>query len=268
MKSTYRKFIAIVSVVVNIFLLLLLLFLFNSRGKKALYSSNSTPLESVSENSYDKIKGERTSQYLVVTRVVDGDTVVLENSEVVRYIGIDTPEISGTGGCYASEATKANEDLVLNKVVRLEKDVSERDRYQRLLRYVWVENPDGSETFVNDVLVHDGYAKAATYPPDVKYSQLFRELEVEARNANRGLWNECNEKLNQTPGSKSSNLPTGLRQESTIIGGINCVSNIYNCSDFKTQAEAQGVFERCGGTSKDVHKLDLDGDGRVCETLP
>ena len=122
----------------------------------------------------------------LVTRVIDGDTIELENGQVVRYIGIDTPEYTSKKECYGFEATNFNRALVENKRVTLLKDVSETDRYGRLLRYVYVEN-----IFVNDYLVRQGYANVSSYPPDVKYQNQFREAEKEARENKRGLWSFC-----------------------------------------------------------------------------
>lgn len=125
----------------------------------------------------------------LVTRVVDGDTVELENGQKVRYIGVDTPESVDPRKpvqCFGKEASVKNEELVLNKRVRLEKDVSETDKYGRLLRYVYV-----GDTFINLELVKQGYASAATFPPDVNYSGVFKEAEKEARENGRGLWGKC-----------------------------------------------------------------------------
>jgi micrococcal nuclease len=88
--------------------------------------------------------------------------------------------------CFAQEAKERLQKLVLGRKVRVERDVSQTDRYKRLLRYVYV-----GEDFVNEILVKEGYARAATFPPDVKYSQLFRLAEEEARLNNRGLWRAC-----------------------------------------------------------------------------
>lgn len=118
-----------------------------------------------------------------VTRVIDGDTIVIEGGRRVRYIGINTPETHGKAQPFGQEATEANRALVEGKMVRLEKDVSETDKYGRLLRYVYVDG-----TFVNAELVRQGYAQAVSYPPDVKYQDCFRALEREAREARRGLW--------------------------------------------------------------------------------
>jgi len=118
-----------------------------------------------------------------VVRIVDGDTIEVNisgNLHRVRYIGIDTPETGQPGG---EEATNVNVELVAGRTVYLEKDISETDRYGRLLRYVWVE-----EGMVNALLVARGYAQVATYPPDVKYQQEFLELQRQAREAGLGLW--------------------------------------------------------------------------------
>jgi hypothetical protein len=84
---------------------------------------------------------------------------------------------------YSREASNKNRELVEGKIVKLEKDVSETDKYGRLLRYVWVNG-----LFVNAELIRLGYAQIATYPPDVKYQELFLKLQAEAREAKRGLW--------------------------------------------------------------------------------
>ncbi len=117
-----------------------------------------------------------------VARVIDGDTVVLGTGEHLRYVGINTPEMNPLQP-FAREATEANRKLVEGKTVRLEKDVSETDRYGRLLRYVWVDN-----TMVNLELVRQGLAEASAYPPDVRYRAIFEAAEAEARLARRGMW--------------------------------------------------------------------------------
>lgn len=125
----------------------------------------------------------------IVSRVIDGDTIELQNGEKVRYIGIDTPETVDPRKaveCYGKEASLKNKELVEGKEVRLVKDVSERDKYGRLLRYVYV-----GDVFINEKLVAEGYAHASTYPPDVAHSQLFLEKERLAREKKLGLWDKC-----------------------------------------------------------------------------
>lgn len=104
----------------------------------------------------------------------------------VRYIGVDTPEMDDDRSEYralAEEATQANRDMVEDKVVSLEKDVSETDRYGRLLRYVFV-----GYSFINAELVSGGYAWAKSYPPDTKYDALFHDLESDAKDEGLGVW--------------------------------------------------------------------------------
>ena len=138
----------------------------------------------------------------LVTRVVDGDTIdVLIDGENkrVRYIGVNTPETvhpSKPVECFGAEASNRNKELVAGKQVRLVKDVSETDKYGRLLRYVYVD-----DVFVNLILIKEGYANASTYPPDVVYNDVFREAEQEARESEVGLWGDkCqNESASEVP---------------------------------------------------------------------
>lgn len=138
------------------------------------------------------VKGVQTatdSATYVVSEVIDGDTIRLSTGETLRYIGIDTPETKHpTKGkqCFGEEASTFNEQLVLGKTITLEKDVSETDRYGRLLRYVWLDG-----VMVNQTLVAAGYAHASPYPPDIKYQSLLDTTEKEAEGAGRGLWSEC-----------------------------------------------------------------------------
>lgn len=121
-----------------------------------------------------------------VIRVIDGDTIVVRGLGKVRYIGIDAPETkhpSKDQEPFGREASEANKGLVQGKKVKLELDVGGRDRYGRILAYVYV-----GEVFVNAWLVENGYAQAMTYPPNVRYADLFVKLEREARKVGRGLW--------------------------------------------------------------------------------
>jgi len=114
-------------------------------------------------------------------RVIDGDTIDVElNGELqrVRYIGMNTPE---RGEHCFDEATEANIDLVAGKTVKLVKDVSETDRYGRLLRYVYV-----GDVFVNRALVAEGFAEAVLYRPDDRHYELFSQLEAEAAQSGLG----------------------------------------------------------------------------------
>lgn len=150
-----------------------------------LTSHQSKPTPILPQNSSENVKNAEETNLFKVARVLDGDTLELEGGRKVRYIGIDAPE-STKNTCFGEESTNKNKELVEGKKVRLEKDVSDIDKYGRLLRYVYVE-----DQFINDVLVREGYAAAFTYPPDVKFQEQFKEAEKEARESSRGLWNFC-----------------------------------------------------------------------------
>lgn len=124
----------------------------------------------------------RQSNTALVARVIDGNTIELADGQRVRYIGIDSPE---KGDYYFEQATAMNSALVLGREIRLEKDVSETDKYGRLLRYVYA-----GDLFVNAELVRLGYAREAYYPPDTKHSDEFLRLEKYAALSNLGIHNE------------------------------------------------------------------------------
>jgi len=148
-----------------------------------------TTIESSTTTIIEKGGQLPTDDTFLVTRVIDGDTIEIEGGKKVRYIGIDTPETVDPRKpvqCFGVEAFNKNKELVERKRIRLEKDISETDKYGRLLRYVYVDG-----IFVNDYLVRQGYAYAYTYPPDVKYSEQFIQAQKEARENNRGLWKAC-----------------------------------------------------------------------------
>ncbi len=129
------------------------------------------------------------------TRVIDGDTIVIDGGERVRYIGMDTPETEGDEPG-AEAATEANRELVEGRTVRLVLDVEHRDQYGRLLAYVYVDG-----VFVNADLVRQGLAQIATYPPNVRHEAEFLRLQQEAREARRGIWAEI------TPGDPDAQSP-------------------------------------------------------------
>jgi micrococcal nuclease len=118
-------------------------------------------------------------------RVIDGDTIEIAGGAHVRYIGMDTPETYPKVEFYGPEAKAKNIELVEGKLVTLEKDVSETDKYGRLLRYVYVDG-----VFVNGELVRLGYAEAVSYPPDTRYQWQLEQLEKEAKAAKLGIWGQ------------------------------------------------------------------------------
>jgi micrococcal nuclease len=158
-------------------------------GRDRVAAGDARP-RAVRHASADASAGHAAFVDAAVVRVVDGDTIRVrlpgDRVERVRYIGMNTPEVhhprkgQEPGG---REATDVNRALVAGRAVRLELDVQLRDRYGRLLAYVWV-----GDVMVNAELVRRGYAQVMTVPPNVRYQELFLKLERDAREAGRGLW--------------------------------------------------------------------------------
>ena len=120
--------------------------------------------------------------------MTDGDTIRLGRLGPVRLIGIDTPEVYGGVECFGREASRfANRLLPTGTRVRYRVGVEERDRYGRLLAYVWL--PDGR--MLNKLLVTEGYAQPLTIAPNVDFADVFRAAARAARQAGRGLWQAC-----------------------------------------------------------------------------
>lgn len=215
-------FIAVVTIV----LLILGTFNKNEYGKENVLENHQKSInnhdqkrEATKEEKWEQKdqKNETNEEIFLVTRIVDGDTIEIEGGRKVRYIGIDTPETVDPirpAGCYGKEASLKNSELVLNKKVKLVKDVSETDKYGRLLRYVYVEN-----TFVNDYLVSEGYAKASTYTPDVKFSEQFLNSERKAREEKKGLWGDTCEIKTQSPIVTPTPTPSTSIVPTLAIGG-------------------------------------------------
>jgi len=121
-----------------------------------------------------------------VVYVYDGDTIKIASGEKVRYLGIDTPEMNyknPPAEYFAKDAKAFNQRLVDGKIVRLEFDARERDKYQRLLAYVYVDN-----IFINKKMIEEGYAKILIIPPNEKYADEFLKLQRKARQEGRGIW--------------------------------------------------------------------------------
>lgn len=169
-----------------------------------LWQGFNPQLTELEPKTEDKILGKSVSPEQVqgkeiarVTRVIDGDTIEINirgETKKLRYIGVNTPETVDPrrpDECFGEEASKENKRLVEGKDIILEKDISETDQFNRLLRYIYLPLSDGSLLFINDYLVRQGFANASTFPPDVKYYQQFLEAQQEARDNNRGLWGKC-----------------------------------------------------------------------------
>ena len=183
-------------------------------------------------------------------------------------IGVDTPEVYGRVECYGREASRFTKHaLASGTPVRYIRGVEATDRYGRALAYVWA----GGD-FVNAALVQQGYAVPLTIPPNVEYAELLRKLSRRARRDERGLWatstcaGDDDRPVGSGAGSGSGRVPdpkpTGRR------GGSVETTADKDCSDFATHDAAQQFFEQNGGPGSDPHRLDADGDGEACESLP
>ncbi len=164
-------------------ILVVIQFFFNKNSPLLKISSNPTNIPTpVIATPYEK-------QKVKVIRIVDGDTIEIEGKQKVRYIGVNAPELHDPRRpieCYGQTAADENKRLVEGKEVYIQRDISETDKYKRLLRYLWI-----GDIFVNDYLVRQGFAQVSTFPPDVRYQQQFLEAQKEAIEKDRGLWKKC-----------------------------------------------------------------------------
>ena len=160
-------------------------------GERKTYQDQSEAVNGPSLNEQSMSTDDPQTDTFKVIRVIDGDTIEIEGGQKVRYIGIDTPEATTQHECFGTQAASKNRELTEGKDVSLEKDISQTDKYGRLLRYVYIDN-----LFVNEYLVSEGYAHSSSYPPDIKYQDRLKSAQNQAMSANKGLWNTCQ---NQNP---------------------------------------------------------------------
>lgn len=202
-----------------------------------------------------------TPEIGIVVDIVDGDTIkVIINGATysLRYIGIDTPENTTEKEYYGQEATNRNAELVYAKAVTLYSDVSDKDRYGRLLRYVFVE-----DQFINLMLVQEGYASAYRYEPDTACAETFSNAETNPKNNKVGMWGAPPTLEYVAPAAPLATQPAGG------AAACSCSGNQYNCDNFGSHSSAQSCFNYCKSLGVgDIHKLDGDHDGIACESLP
>jgi micrococcal nuclease len=207
-----------------------------------------------------------------LSRVVDGDTAdfVLSDGTVdrVRFILIDTPETvdpSRPDGCFGSEASDFTAWLLsLGGEIYLERDVSERDRFDRLLRYVWLDFGGGEVYLLNEALVRSGYAALSTFPPDVKYVDQVQAAQQFAQRHQRGLWGACS--AFGAPATDQPAAPAPAAPAGNVTGACDpsyptlCLpaSPDLNCGDIPDR--------RFPVVPPDPHRFDGDHDGLGCES--
>lgn len=199
------------------------------------------------------------SNLSVVTKVVDGDTIqvrINNTVETLRLIGVDTPETVDPRKpvqCFGREASNYTKSTLLNKKVYLESDPTQgdRDKYKRLLRYVFLEDKSN----FNKMLISNGYAHEYTYNIPYKYQAEFKQAQKEAQENKRGLWadNAC--------ASTTTIQPTKTTTASTTSSNFSCKGKT-KCGEMVSCEEAKYYLKYCG-----VTRLDGDSDGIPCETL-
>lgn len=230
-------------------------------------NSTNPPIENEQQNTVQQDQSNQKTFYQVV-KVVDGDTIDVSiegKTERVRYIGIDTPETVDprkSVECFGKEASDKAKEVLTGKSVYLESDAtqSDRDKYGRLLRYIFLE--DG--THVNKFMISEGYASEYTYNVPYRYQSEFKKAESDARNAKKGLWADdaCSDVGTNT--STPPPTPSPSPSPTPTPSGVD-----KDCADFDTQSEAQAYFEAGGGSpSYNFDRLDKDRDGIACESLP
>jgi|GEM_PF-886549 len=224
-----------------------------------------------------------------VSRVVDGDTLELSDGSKVRLIGVNTPESTNRTETYGKEASNYTKSKLEGKQIYLQKDVSETDRYGRLLRIVWLDIPtndiDENEIrtkMFNADLVINGYAEPSTYPPDVKYSDYFVKFAREARTNGTGLWaygENGTTKGDLDPASTASGSSSGSSSSSSSSSSSNPSAPANSAPAPSTPATSGGTeyYANCTELTKVYpngvpaghpayqSKMDRDKDNFACE---
>ncbi len=205
------------------------------KGRLEITPTSSKPIPINEILTEGHVEGAATDlrEKVLVTRVVDGDTIKIakikneiSNSDdgadkTVRLIGMNAPEVTRVE-CYGKEATRRLGDLVLGKEIETEKDVSETDRYGRLLRFVWL-----GDVLVNEALVMEGFARVSTYPPDVKYQERITRAEKYARERNLGLWGGCGSDVQPTSPNETP-MTQAPSSNCLIKGNVSGGGKIYH----------------------------------------
>lgn len=214
-----------------------------------------------------------------VTRVIDGDTIEVSLNgkiETIRFIGVNTPETIDPRKpveCFGERASTVAKENLNGEIVWLEADPTqgERDKYSRLLRFVWTD--DATVDF-GKVMIATGFAYEYTYNTLYKYQAEYKQAQKEAEQGKKGLWadNACPTATTK-PATQPTSAPTQSSGTTTSGGGAckySCTSPDRDCSDFSSHAEAQAFFNCCGFTAEnDPMKLDSVGvgDGVACESI-
>jgi micrococcal nuclease len=238
-------------------------------------------LPAVNANAQERPEGVPViAEPATVRSIVDGDTlrVTLEDGTktTVRLIGIDTPETKDPGepvGCFGPEASERMAKLLKpGREIWLERDVSNTDRYDRLLRYVWVEKSDGDVYLLNEVMVRDGFALAIRYEPDTSRAEQLEAAQRRAAERGKGLWSACPETvlgLMPTPIPAPTDVPYVAPTEAPApVAASNCDPSYPTlCLQSYPDLDCGDIAARRFPVyPPDPHRFDGDGDGIGCES--
>ncbi|MGB8954444.1 MAG: thermonuclease family protein [Tumebacillaceae bacterium] len=261
---------------------------------QAVTTAPATPAASTASTAVPVVQG----RWAVVAKVVDGDTIELDNGEKVRLIGVNTPETVASNTPvqpYGQEASAFTKSHLEGKKVLIQTDLEEKDQYGRTLAYVFIEEPKSQEDIqkymFNATLLRDGYAQLMTIQPNVKYQDTFVGLQRVARESNKGLWalglykdsststndvflpgkDPSANKIAETPKQQSepeskpvpAPQPAPQPKPAPAPQPAPAPSDVFykNC----TEVKAAGKAPLHVGDPGYAKKLDRDGDGIACE---
>ncbi|MEH7414151.1 thermonuclease family protein [Neobacillus drentensis] len=234
--------------------------------------------QEAAKQSQEELAKSLGLELITVGRVVDGDTIVTSDGRKVRLVGVNTPESTTRHEQYGKEASNYTNSKLNGKQVWLQKDVSETDRYGRLLRIVWFNVPsnDMDENEIrtkmfNADLVLSGYAEPSTYPPDVKYSDYFVKFAREAREANKGLWafgtqGTTKGDLDSSSGNNGAGTSTSGNTSNGSTSGSGSSTN-SSSESFQNCTEMRKVYPNGVPSTHPAYEArhDRDKDNWACE---
>ena len=257
--------------------------IFSGDSQKQVDTKPEIKSKSVQQSSEPSIEPSppiiQKEKYKVLS-VSDGDTLRIEYNGVntpLRLIGIDTPEINHPSEpiqCYGPEASDKTKELLLGKYIELEEDITDIDKYDRLLRYIWFDG-----VLINELLVREGYALSSRYPPDTKYQDRLDATQAIAKKERVGFWSPdtCNgdvytgtyldpNKVVETPPivatSPAIPVPTYIPTPPPTSSDSYTCSCSKTCKQMASCEEAYFQLNNCGCSARDGDK-----DGVPCESI-
>lgn len=221
-----------------------------------------------SKNEDSTYNGNNTFTQARVTHVTDGDTISVDvdgKEYKIRMVGVDTPETVHPNKpveYYGKEASNFTKKSLTGKTVYLQKDVSDTDRYGRLLRYIWIKRPSSDnpteneirEMMYNAILVKEGYAYVYIYQPDIRYNDFFRTLQTHARENKIGLWADPSQTKEDKSKSTLANKTKQVQSKKSTSVEVNSDTDVsQNTGKIKGNKKTK-VYHLPGGKSYDTIK--------------